>query len=175
MIEEIVQEITLGLVLLSFQKFQVNFCGVECLEKFIDELLQHIQTIPPSTNIEFMHLGGAIRDVPKDATAFYFREAAFELHAITNWKEEKNVEEIQEIKYFFFELSNERNWGRKLHEIALCHSTLKGGYVNINTEGLDSSQLYQSNYQRLREIKTKYDPGTVLWRLKPRKHISQWQ
>lgn len=55
--------------------------------------------MPPSTNIEFMHLGGAIRDTPKDSTAFYFREASFELHSITNWKEEKTDEEIEEIRY----------------------------------------------------------------------------
>lgn len=56
-------------------------------------------------------------------------------------------------------ISDVRKWGRKLHEIGTSHSPFKGGYLNINTEGMDASLVYDGNYQRLQKVKAKFDPG----------------
>lgn len=101
------------------------------------------------TIISIRHMGGAIERVPVDATAFGDRQGQFLISLDSMWTGAENDEaNIQWTKDFFNELSRE-----------------SGGqvYFNFNYDLEGESDLlsdsYGPNYQRLIEVKTKYDPN----------------
>ncbi len=118
-----------------------------------DAIAVHVEKGPNApTASSTMHLypiDGAPHRVPGDATAFGHREANFSMVILAGWDDpaadNANVQ-----------------WVRDYSDAITPHS-MAGGYVNFMSED-DSGRTqanYGSNYDRLAEIKRKYDPDNV--------------
>jgi len=103
--------------------------------------------MPLNTNIEILHIGGAVSEKDEQFTPFTGRGALHELHTISNWDDPE------------FDYSDFRAWGRNLAKRLTPHK-LHGGYVNFNLEN-SASNYFGLNYQRLVSIKSKYDSSNV--------------
>ncbi len=100
--------------------------------------------------IEVLALGGAIRDVPNDATAFPHRDARWLINIAGQWREPGATED-------------EIAWVRDT--FATLEPHLSGGaYSNFmaDDDGQAATVAYGSTLARLREIKAIYDPDNVL-------------
>ena len=108
-----------------------------------------------STMVFVQHLGGAVRRVPTNATAFPTRHAAFVMNVMGDWRDPR-------------ETPHHVAWVREAWNRLAPHST-GAVYLNyIGQEEKDADALvrsaFGSNYDRLAQIKRKYDP-TNLFRL----------
>jgi FAD/FMN-containing dehydrogenase len=100
-------------------------------------------------------LGGAVADVDEDATAYSGREALFYWVIEPVWDDPADGARCLE-------------WGRQ-HARRLAAHSMDTNYVNeqADTDGDFPEQAYGSaKYERLREIKARYDPSN-LFRLNP--------
>ncbi|MFN8176823.1 MAG: FAD-binding oxidoreductase [bacterium] len=122
----------------------------ELSDGLIDVLVSHAARIPdPQTEIAFAQLGGAVSRVPREATAYTHRDAQFVLNVHGRWAEpDKDVKCI--------------GWARELFQAASPFST-GGVYVNFLTQEEQDRvhAAYGDNYQRLVQIKNKYDPTNL--------------
>ena len=115
----------------------------------IREIEQRMARAPsPRTLLSIRHLGGEIARVPADATAFGDRAAPFLLSIDSTWVDSRDDEEnIAWARSFWFAM---RRWSN--------------GQVYFNFPGLLEendllvSASYGANFERLRILKTKYDP-----------------
>jgi FAD/FMN-containing dehydrogenase len=117
-----------------------------------DLLDRHIATRPsPLTSIDVWALGGAMRNEPEGGSAFAKRDAPFLLGVESNW--EDGADDEANIA-----------WTRAIIDEA---SELSPGGTYLNFPGFveEGEQLlrdtYGPNYDRLREVKAKYDPDNV--------------
>ena len=125
----------------------------ELSDGLIDVLLAYAGKIPdPNSEIAYAQLGGAISEVPQQATAYGHREAQFAMNVHGRWADEAMDEACI-------------GWARDLFKSAAPFAT-GAVYVNFMTqdEGERVRAAYGSNYERLVQLKRKYDP-TNLFRL----------
>ena len=102
----------------------------------------------------FYAINGAVQRVPKDATAFPYRDADFAAVIAGMWEDPADNE------------ANVR-WVREYSGRTAPHSA-GGAYINF-MDADDQSRIkdnYAGNYARLASIKAKYDPGNLF-------HINQ--
>jgi hypothetical protein len=109
----------------------------------------------PSTMVFVQHLGGAVRRVRSSDMAFPARDAAFILNVMGDWRDAR-------------ETPRHVAWVRETWNRLAPHST-GAVYLNyLGREERDADALvraaFGSNYDRLVDIKTRYDP-TNLFRL----------
>ncbi len=124
-------------------------------EAEIEALLGHVERLTPGSAADIHHMGGAVRDVPDDATAFPDRSARYWLNAYGFWTDP--AEDPDRIA-----------WARSLHA-ALQGSARAVEYVNfLGTEGprADARQLALAAYgpekfERLVALKRRYDPANL--------------
>lgn len=105
----------------------------------------------PLGTVALLSLGGAIAQVPEDATAYTNRSARFNLSIDNIWEDPaENESQIAWARAFFEEM----------------HPFTRGVYLNFAVdEGLDRvKESYGDKYPRLADLKRKYDP-TNLFRL----------
>jgi FAD/FMN-containing dehydrogenase len=118
----------------------------------VDEIVDAFADAPPSlTSLPLIHLGGAVARVKPDATAFWNRAAHHDLAVWASWDNPADSSRM---------VADVRAFWRKLEHLS------KGYYINTDTPD-DERRLretYGGNYERLVQIKTKYDP-TNLFRL----------
>ena len=102
----------------------------------------------PQSDVLICHLGGAIADVPPDATAYPHRRAAFALTPGVRWHDPSMDETCVE-------------WLRRAFA-SLDADTGGGAYVNFvaETEGRERD-AYGSNYERLVALKKQYDQQNI--------------
>jgi hypothetical protein len=107
------------------------------------------------TTIDVWQLGGAIADPAEgeaDAeteTAFTNRDAPFLLNYEANWDDPRETE------------ANVR-WARECVEDVRELDAVRGQYVNFPGMGEDAASVaYGDSYDRLAEIKARYDPENV--------------
>ena len=131
----------------------IGYGNPGCLVKNMDEEtfdefteLLFSLNIPLECEIHFDQIGGAIAEVPSDETAYYYRDAEFELLVTFDYDGEHMANELQ-FEKDLFSILDERGY---------CI----GYYVNNMDRKLDNWQekFYGSNYQRLLEIKNKWNP-----------------
>jgi FAD/FMN-containing dehydrogenase len=108
-----------------------------------------------STMVFVQHLGEAVRRIRPDETAFSIRDAAFVMNFMGDWRDAS-------------ETPRHVKWVREAWNRLSPHST-GAVYLNyLGREERDTDSLaqasYGSNYDRLVQIKAKYDP-TNLFRL----------
>jgi FAD/FMN-containing dehydrogenase len=97
------------------------------------------------------HLGGAASDVAVDATSYPHRDAAFVITPGARWQDPSDDEASIA-------------WVRECHD-ALAAGATGRSYVNFIAEGAGRErEAFGPNYDRLVEVKNKYDP-TNLFRL----------
>lgn len=129
---------------------------VDALNDEINQLILRLHSDRPSmgTPIVIRHLGGAMKQVPEDATAYGNRSAEYNISIDGRWEDpaesERNIAWVRQ------------SWD-KLHELA-------GGGVYLNFAGFaeDANEVvragHQKNYEKLRQVKRHYDP-TNLFRM----------
>jgi FAD/FMN-containing dehydrogenase len=124
---------------------------VELSDGLIKTVLEYLQRLPtPECEVFLAQMGGAINKVPAQATAYPHRDVEYVINVHTRWGEaSKDTECI--------------SWARELFE-ALAPFATGGVYVNFMPE--DETQrvrkgAYGSNYERLAQVKEKYDPANL--------------
>lgn len=123
---------------------------LEVSDGLIDTLIAHARRIPdPQTEIAFAHLGEGVTKVPKEATAYTHRDAAFVMNVHGRWDNPANDAKCI-------------SWARELFQAAAPFAT-GGVYVNFMTEEEQDRvrSAYGSNYDRLVNLKKKYDPNNI--------------
>ncbi len=113
----------------------------------LDVIVEYAGKLPtPQCEIFIAHLGGAVGAVPSDATAYTHRDAEFVLNVHTRWDDP--AQDAQCV-----------SWARDFFERSAPYAT-GGVYVNFmpEDEGGRVAAAYGSNYQRLVELKDRYDP-----------------
>lgn len=115
----------------------------------VDEIVAAYEHAPRSLlGAPLIHLGGVAGRVKPDATAFWNRDADHDLAVWASWEDPaQNEKIIGEVRAFWAKLE---------------HLT-RGYYINTDTPD-DERRLretYGGNYDRLVQIKTKYDPANL--------------
>jgi FAD/FMN-containing dehydrogenase len=116
----------------------------------IKVILEAVRSLPsPECEVFIAHVGGAMARVPADATAWPNRDAHFIMNAHTRWRDEG-----QDAACIA--------WARQLFEATAPYAS---GSVYINFMPDDEKdriqKAYGPNYQRLTEIKRRYDPNNL--------------
>lgn len=116
----------------------------------IDEILAGIATIPsPNSLSSIWNFGGATAQVAADATAFGDRSMPWMFSLDSVWKNAQDDE-------------TNIGWTRDFWQRMQRHSHKGRMYLNFPGQGEEGEKLlrdtFGDNYQRLREIKAKYDP-----------------
>ena len=116
----------------------------------IDAAVSAFAAVPsPRTAVVIQQVGGAVKRVPRDATAFNHRDAEFDFDVLSLWTDPAD---------------DERNirWTRDVGERTAPFS-VAGVYVNnLGDEAPEQVRMaYGSNYERLAALKTRYDPDNV--------------
>jgi FAD/FMN-containing dehydrogenase len=120
----------------------------------IDGLCDRFEALdetPGAILIETIH--GVAARLPADATAVGFREAAFNVSALGIWEDASRDEEGIA-------------WARETAAVVEPHSLQGGGYLNYMQADEPVERVRAAfgaeRFERLREVKRRYDPGNVL-------------
>ena len=139
-----------GLVPPGLQHYwKANFV-TELTDDAIQAHLEHAPGLPAvNSTVHIYPINGACQRVPADATAFAYRDANFATVIAGMWPDpatnEANIE-----------------WVRNYYNAVAPHSEA-GGYVNFMADD-DQGRIadnYKGNYDRLVEVKRKYDPDNL--------------
>ena len=116
----------------------------------LDELVDHVATVPGDASVSITTLGGAIGRVDEDATAFPGRQMAFDLSADSDWSDPALDEANMD-------------WCRRALAILAPDFGL-GGYPNGNADSgpAEIRRLYgDAKLARLAALKRAWDPDNV--------------
>ncbi len=116
----------------------------------VDALLERASQIgSPISQVELLALRGAIARVPRDATAFPYRDAAWLINIPATWRDAADDD-------------TEIAWARETYR-AIRPFLAEGNYVNFmdDDEEGGASGAYGRTAERLAEVKTEYDPDNV--------------
>jgi FAD/FMN-containing dehydrogenase len=119
-------------------------------EDAIDALVDHVGRMSsPLSQVILARMGGSVARVPADATAFPHRQAHTLLWSVSAWRPDEDPEP-------------HLRWAR---EITSALKPYAAGGVYVNALGDEPAErvrsAYGSNWQRLGEIKRRYDPDNV--------------
>ncbi|MFN0170756.1 MAG: FAD-binding oxidoreductase, partial [Bryobacteraceae bacterium] len=134
-----------GEVIAYWKSLYLDHLGDKAIEIMADRAENRSS---PSTMVFVQHLGGAVRRLRANETAFPVRDAAFVLNFAADWRDPRETPRHVE-------------WVRDAWSRLAPHST---GAVYLNYLGREEGDAervvrsaFGSNYARLVEIKTKYD------------------
>jgi FAD/FMN-containing dehydrogenase len=116
----------------------------------LDTLIDAVETLPsPECEVFIAHVGGAMSRVAPDATAYPQRGAHYIMNVHTRWRD--SGEDAACIL-----------WARSLFNDTARYS-LGSAYVNFmpGDEVDRTADVYGANYERLRQIKGRYDPTNL--------------
>ena len=122
----------------------------EMSDELIDKVLGYVATLPgPQCEVFFAQVGGAQGRLPDEATAYQGRSAAYVMNVHGRWSDTSQDESCI-------------GWCRDLWNAIALYATGEA-YVNFMTEeeGDRLESVYGSGYQRLVELKNRYDPGNL--------------
>ena len=129
--------------------WKANFV-TELTDAAIDAHLEHGPKVPVvNSTVHIYSINGAVNRVASDATAFAYRDATFATVIAGMWPDAADNED--NIK-----------WVRDYYD-ATAPLSEEGGYVNFMS-GDDQERIkanYKGNYDRLVDIKRKYDPDNL--------------
>ncbi len=115
-----------------------------------DEVIAYLGKLPsPQCEIFFGAIGGATTKPPPDATAYAHRDTRFVMNVHGRWDDAKDDERCI-------------RWARDFFEASAPYAG-SGVYVNFLTadEGDRVAAAYGPNYDRLAQVKRKYDPDNL--------------
>ncbi|ELY45077.1 FAD-binding oxidoreductase [Natronorubrum sulfidifaciens] len=125
-------------------------------DEVVDIMDRYTESAPSAlSTIDLWHLGGAVAEVPQDATAFWHRDKPYMLNFEANWEDEAD---------------DDANvaWGRDGIADAAALDVASGSYGNFPGMNEDPAKLrFGDNYERLLEIKSKYDPENLFGTITP--------
>jgi hypothetical protein len=129
--------------------WKANFVK-ELTDASIAAHLEHGPKLPAvNSTIHIYPINGAVHRVGPDQTAFAYRDANFATVIAGMWPDPtQNKANIQ--------------WVRDYYDATAPHSE-SGGYINFMAED-DQGRIkdnYRANYQRLVDVKRKYDPNNL--------------
>ena len=104
-------------------------------------------------SISFQLLGGVIRDVPKDATAFYPRDANFFMDISSGWNDQINSQENNDWVNIVVKCIIDSKYNKTMYV---------GFPITYNNVHVKEDIYYGENYERLQKVKKRYDPLNVL-------------
>lgn len=120
-------------------------------DEMIDTMVEAFRKCPaPMSSMLLEHFHGAVTRIPVDATAFPHRNTGYNLLIAGQWMDPTQSDECIA-------------WVRQTYE-AMTPFIATGRYVNYlgdDETSTDVAHAYGSNYSRLQQIKTKYDPGNL--------------
>lgn len=121
-------------------------------DEMIDEVIALAAEKPsPQCLFALRSLGGAMGRVPEEATAYGNRDALFNISIDNTWQDPARTDEMIA-------------WTREAWA-SLRERTGGGVYINFAGFGEEEDTLvraaYGRNYERLREVKAKYDPDNL--------------
>jgi FAD/FMN-containing dehydrogenase len=122
----------------------------ELSDGLIDTVIHYVNRIPDDqSEVFFGQLGGATSRVADDATAYQGRSAAYVMNVHGRWSDAAKDEACIA-------------WCRDLFAATAPYATGEA-YVNFMTgeEGDRLEDAYGDSYQRLVELKNRYDPGNL--------------
>jgi FAD/FMN-containing dehydrogenase len=131
-----------------------NYNRAEWLDDLSDDaieiLVEHVERISsPLSQVILARVGGAVARVAADATAFPHRQARNLLWIISTWPPDQSAEP-------------HLRWVQEISEAIKPHAA---GGVYVNALGDEPPErvrsAYGGNWQRLTEIKRRYDPDNV--------------
>ena len=140
-----------GLTCVPGRRYYLKSHLLNDLSVAVIEIITEYFTRAPSplTNVLVAHMGGAISEANHTETAFPHRNAIYNLSILSCWEDAEN---------------DDKNiaWTRELFDI--LQPFAGGVYVN---EMVDEDEerihlAYGASYQRLVELKNKYDPSNTL-------------
>lgn len=117
--------------------------------KALDVIRYFLEHTPnDKSSIWSQSLGGAVNTIPPNATAFFHRDAKFIIQYITFWEED-------------CEAGENICWANEFRKAMLPFSV--GDYVNFADENILNwpKAYYGTNFDKLRKIKSKYDPENI--------------
>jgi FAD/FMN-containing dehydrogenase len=121
----------------------------EPVRKLFVNALHNLPT--PHTEIVLAHLGGAVRRLATEGTAYPHRESDLLMNMHGRWDDRKDD-------------STCIDWARRLYQDLLPHST-GASYVNFVGDAppdrSPAENAYATNFPRLQRVKTRYDPGNM--------------
>ena len=140
----------------SWQPGFQNYWKAEYLtglpDEAIDVLVENLATITsPLSDFKIPYLGGAIRDVPESDSAYGHRDAPMILNINARWTDAADAD--RHIK-----------WTRDLWEAMQPYSG-GGTYTNftsVDDQDRTPDSYGEATYERLSELKRRYDPENVL-------------
>jgi FAD/FMN-containing dehydrogenase len=124
-----------------------NFTALS--DEALDLTVRYAGRLPtPQCEIFIGQVGGATKRVPSDATAYPHREVEFVMNVHTRWDDPADDRRCVA-------------WAREFFEATAPHAT-GGVYVNFIPEDEERvPAAYGRNYDRLIEVKRKYDPDNL--------------
>jgi len=126
-----------------------NFAGLQ--DGLIDTLVESATTLPsPQSEIFVAQVGGAAARFPADSAAYPHRDAAYVMNVHTRWEGAENDERCV-------------TWARGFFDATSVFAT-GGVYLNFVSEAEDAARVsaaYGANYEKLRQLKAKYDPANM--------------
>jgi FAD/FMN-containing dehydrogenase len=137
----------------GFRNYWKSHDFLELSDGLMDVLLEYAARIPdPNTEIAYAQLGGAINRVAPEATAYGRRDAQFLMNVHGRWPDAGQDPACI-------------GWARELFKAAAPFAT-GGVYVNFLAQDEEERvrAAFGPNYDRLAEIKNRYDP-TNLFRM----------
>ena len=122
-------------------------------ENVINVFKQFTKSLPGNYTMAYLEpMGGAANKIAPSATAFPHREAAYSVHIFPGWDDK--AEDEKNIK-----------WAKDFHK-AIASEATGGVYLNLlsHDEKDRIKAAYGENYQRLVQIKKKWDPKNLFRR-----------
>jgi FAD/FMN-containing dehydrogenase len=122
---------------------------VDLSDAVLDMIVEYAETLPtPQSDLLISHLGGVINETAQDGTAYPHRDIAFVVTPGGRW--EDPAQDAATIA-----------WVGECFEALTVHATGRS-YVNFIAEGAGRErEAFGSNYDRLVELKNKYDPKNL--------------
>jgi FAD/FMN-containing dehydrogenase len=132
----------------GFRNYWKSHDFAELSDDALDTMIPFVDKLPnPNCEIFIAQMGGATNRIPADATAYRHRDAEFIMNVHGRW--ENGADDDRCIA-----------WCRELFEAMTPFST-GGVYVNFMTQEEENrvEMAYGDSYDRLVELKNKYDPA----------------
>jgi FAD/FMN-containing dehydrogenase len=123
----------------------------ELSDGLVAEILSATASLPsPHSEIFVAQVGGEAARRPANSTAYPHRDTAYVMNVHTRWEDSADDSRCV-------------GWARDFFDATASHAT-GGVYLNFVSEAADEARVraaYGAHYDRLRELKGKYDPENV--------------
>ena len=120
----------------------------ELTDEAVDTIIEHMPGMVGAFTVAYLDCwGGAVTRVDRAATAFPHRDAACAIHLMPGWTGPEQDDEVT-------------TWTEAFHA-AMAPFSSGAVYINLLGEGEEHRVRagYGGNYERLADVKTKWDPG----------------